>query len=282
MGYLRTMGAGCAGSTVRYKGVNVNQIQFGDKLQGLPPVTGTRRPHRIYKRKAGGQKPGRDTIFCVNQLGGMMVKNSQFAANADGVKECSNRKNHRHHGHHMTNHKSQGQAHTAISRSVSPDNPASGAAGAFGLLGSFLDLGAAEPGYHCRSAKDAFDGPKRSCTIHDEDRTAEDWAAKTIEMNMGDQIRISQSNDTSETALVSADNKTAYVKQPTLGNVKYECNIPNSIGFDWRPVCEPSGDTVGCLQCHPPDDPPLPDCPVGCPPVFDPDTLWYKCPDDCP
>jgi hypothetical protein len=62
MGYLRTMGAGCAGSTVRYKGVNVNQIQFGDKLQGLPPLTGTRRPHRIYKRKAGGQKPGRDTI----------------------------------------------------------------------------------------------------------------------------------------------------------------------------------------------------------------------------
>ena len=97
MGYLKTMGAGLAGSTVRYKGVNVNQIQFGDKLQGLPPVTGTRRPHKIYKRKAGGQKPGRDTIFCINQLGGMMVKNSQFAANADGVKECSNRKNRRNH-----------------------------------------------------------------------------------------------------------------------------------------------------------------------------------------
>ena len=143
MGYLRTMGAGLAGSTVRYKGVNVNQIQFGDKLQGLPPVTGTRRPHRIYKRKAGGQKPGRDTIFCVNQLGGIMVKNSQFAANADGVKECSNRKNHRHHGHHRTNHKSQGQAHTAISRSVSPDDAAGGAAAAFGLLGSFLETGAA-------------------------------------------------------------------------------------------------------------------------------------------
>ena len=44
MGYLRTMGAGLAGSTVRYKGVNVNQIQYGDKLQGLPPVAGTRRP----------------------------------------------------------------------------------------------------------------------------------------------------------------------------------------------------------------------------------------------
>ena len=137
------MGAGCAGSTVRYKGVNVNQIQFGDKLQGLPPLTGTRRPHRIYKRKAGGQKPGRDTIFCVNQLGGMMVKNSQFAANADGVKECSNRKNHRHHGHHMTNHPSQGQAHTAISSSVSVDDGSVGSdPAAFSLFGSFLALGA--------------------------------------------------------------------------------------------------------------------------------------------
>ena len=88
MGYLRTMGAGLAGSTVRYKGANVNQVQFGDKLQGLPPVTGNRRPYGVYKAKVGGQKPGRDTIFCINQLGGIMVKNSQFASNADGVKDC--------------------------------------------------------------------------------------------------------------------------------------------------------------------------------------------------
>ena len=40
MPYLRTMGAGLAGSTA--KGVNVNQIQYGDKLQGLPSVTDRR------------------------------------------------------------------------------------------------------------------------------------------------------------------------------------------------------------------------------------------------
>ena len=89
MGYLRTMGAGLAGSTVRYKGVNVNQIQFGDKLQGLPPVTGNRRPYGVYKTKAGGNAPGRFRIFCVNQLGGVgNRKNTQFAPNADGVGNC--------------------------------------------------------------------------------------------------------------------------------------------------------------------------------------------------
>ena len=46
MGYLRTMGAGLAGSTVRYKGANVNQIQYGNKLQGLPPVTGVCRANK--------------------------------------------------------------------------------------------------------------------------------------------------------------------------------------------------------------------------------------------
>ena len=100
MGYLRTMGAGGVSTSKLYGNANINGNQGGgNKLQGLPPLTGMRRPHRIYKRKAGGQKPGRDTVFCINQLGGMMVKNSQFAANADGVKECSNRKNQRHHGH---------------------------------------------------------------------------------------------------------------------------------------------------------------------------------------
>ena len=55
MGYLRTMGAGLAGSTTKiYGNANVNQIQYGDKLQGLPPVTGRRDPYRIYKTKAGG------------------------------------------------------------------------------------------------------------------------------------------------------------------------------------------------------------------------------------
>ena len=30
------MGAGLACNTINVRGVNVNQIQFGDKLQGLP------------------------------------------------------------------------------------------------------------------------------------------------------------------------------------------------------------------------------------------------------
>ena len=92
------MGAGLAGSTTKlYGNANVNQIQYGDKLQGLPPVTGRRDPYRVYKSKAGGNAPDRFRIFCVNQLGGIGMgnKNSQFAPNADGVGWCPNRKNSR-------------------------------------------------------------------------------------------------------------------------------------------------------------------------------------------
>ena len=97
MGYLRTMGAGLAGSTTKlYGNANVNQIQYGDKLQGLPPVTGARRPYKVYKSKAGGNAPGRFRVFCLNQLGGVgNVKNSQFAPNADGVGWCPNPMNSR-------------------------------------------------------------------------------------------------------------------------------------------------------------------------------------------
>ena len=98
MGYLRTMGAGLAGSTTKlYGNANVNQIQYGDKLQGLPPVTGRRDPYRVYKSKAGGNAPDRFRVFCVNQLGGIGMgnKNSQFAPNADGLGWCPNRKNSR-------------------------------------------------------------------------------------------------------------------------------------------------------------------------------------------
>ena len=96
MGYIRTMGAGLAGSSVKiYGNANVNQIQYGNKLQGLPPVTGLRRPYHIYKTKAGGNAPGRFRVFCINQLGGIGFgnKNSQFAPNADGLGWCPNRKN---------------------------------------------------------------------------------------------------------------------------------------------------------------------------------------------
>jgi hypothetical protein len=98
MGYLRTMGAGLAGSTTKlYGNANVNQIQYGDKLQGLPPVTGRRDPYRVYKSKAGGNAPDRFRVFCVNQLGGIGMgnKNSQFAPNADGLGWCPNRNNSR-------------------------------------------------------------------------------------------------------------------------------------------------------------------------------------------
>ena len=118
MGYPRIMGAGLAGSTTKmYGNANVNQIQYGDKLQGLPPVTGLRRPYRIYRSKAGGNAPGRYRVFCANQLGGVgNVKNSQFAPNADGVGWCPNRLNARngHVGIHATDrHQSaaSGQAH---------------------------------------------------------------------------------------------------------------------------------------------------------------------------
>ena len=98
MGYPRTMGAGLAGSTTKlYGNANVNQIQYGNKLQGLPPVTGRRDPYRVYKRKAGGNAPGRFRVFCINQLGGIGMgnKNSQFAPNADGLGWCPNRRNSR-------------------------------------------------------------------------------------------------------------------------------------------------------------------------------------------
>ena len=98
MGYLRTMGAGLAGSlTKTYGNANVNQIQYGNKLQGLPPVTGRRDPYKKIKAKAGGNAKQRSRVFCVNQLGGVGMggKNSPFAPNADGVGWCPNPKNSR-------------------------------------------------------------------------------------------------------------------------------------------------------------------------------------------
>ena len=85
-----------------------------------------------------------------------MVKNSQFAANADGVKECSNRKNHRHHGHHKTNHPSQGQGHHAISSSVSDAG-----SDPFNLFGSFLQTGASstDPTWNIHEAGTLFANP---------------------------------------------------------------------------------------------------------------------------
>ena len=122
MGYLRTMGAGLAGSTTKlYGNANVNQIQYGDKLQGLPPVTGVRRPYKVYRSKAGGNAPGRFRVFCLNQLGGVgNVKNSQFAPNADGVGDCPNMKNekHAHIGIHSTDRPGNDAAHAKVIRNA--------------------------------------------------------------------------------------------------------------------------------------------------------------------
>ena len=107
MSLPRRMSAGLPCNTIKVRGVNVNQIQFGDKLQGLPPVTGRGRPYKSIRAKEGGNLPDRERIYCINQLGGIGLsnKNSQFAANADGVGNCPNKKNKRgHHGLHRKHH----------------------------------------------------------------------------------------------------------------------------------------------------------------------------------
>ena len=97
MSLPRRMSAGLPCNVVNVRGVNVNQIQFGDKLQGLAPVTGRKRPYKSIRAKEGGNLPDRHRIFCINQLGGIGMgnKNSQFAPNADGVGPCPNKKNRR-------------------------------------------------------------------------------------------------------------------------------------------------------------------------------------------
>jgi hypothetical protein len=89
------MGAGLAGSMT--KGVNVNQVQFGDKLQGLAPqathffVAGNGKAGwNQYRTRANGNK--RNFVFCMNQLGGVGASRSQFKIrglnNPDGTGNC--------------------------------------------------------------------------------------------------------------------------------------------------------------------------------------------------
>lgn len=51
-------------------GVNTAVVQFGDKLQGLPPQTNTpvSLAWKIQTQGGGGQ---RNRVFCMNQLGGV-------------------------------------------------------------------------------------------------------------------------------------------------------------------------------------------------------------------
>ena len=89
------MGAGLAGSMT--KGVNVNQVQFGDKLQGLAPqathffVAGNGKAGwNQYRTRANGNK--RNFVFCMNQLGGVGASRSQFKIRGlnkpDGTGNC--------------------------------------------------------------------------------------------------------------------------------------------------------------------------------------------------
>ena len=132
MGYPRIMGPGCAGATSKMFNVNVNQIQFGDKLQGLPPVTGRKRPYKSIRAKEGGNLPDRHRIYCINQLGsiGMGNKNSQFAANADGVGPCPNKKNRRGwHGLHQGAIGSKGQSRHRVDKISRVNEIVGGSAG---------------------------------------------------------------------------------------------------------------------------------------------------------
>jgi len=89
------MGAGLAGSMT--KGVNVNQVQFGDKLQGLAPqathffIAGNSNAGwNNYRTRTNGNK--RNFVFCMNQLGGVGVGKSQFKIRGlnkpDGTGNC--------------------------------------------------------------------------------------------------------------------------------------------------------------------------------------------------
>ena len=89
MSRSRIMGAGLAGATRKGDGANVNQVQFGNKLQGLPPTTGqdSNSLRAINNRAFGNQ---RNVVFCVNQLGGVggIRGSNMFASTADGVGNC--------------------------------------------------------------------------------------------------------------------------------------------------------------------------------------------------
>lgn len=84
MGFLRTMGAGLAGSSHYNVNVNAN-FGGGSKKQGLPSLTnkGNSFVVNAIKRRASSNK---HTLIIINQLGGIGRKRSQFLSNADGIK----------------------------------------------------------------------------------------------------------------------------------------------------------------------------------------------------
>ena len=94
----RSMGAGLASST-EY-GVNVNMVQFGDKLQGLPPqathffIAGNSLGGwNQYRTRANGKR--RNFVFCMNRLGGVGAAASPYkirglnGPSMGGVRPCA-------------------------------------------------------------------------------------------------------------------------------------------------------------------------------------------------
>ena len=99
MSLPRNMGAGLAGSSVY--GANVNQIQFGDKLQGLIPqathffIAGNGLGGWNQYRTRGGDGKRRNFVFCMNRLGGVGAAASPYkirglnGPSMGGVRPCA-------------------------------------------------------------------------------------------------------------------------------------------------------------------------------------------------
>ena len=80
-----TMGAGQSAT----RNANVNQLQYGNKLQGLVPMaTGYYKASYTgnnYRSRADGND--RNVVFYINQLSTIGPRSTMFAPNADGVKK---------------------------------------------------------------------------------------------------------------------------------------------------------------------------------------------------
>ena len=84
MGFVRSMGAGLAGSS-RYN-VNVNlNTHGGSKKQGLSATRNVGNPFALnaIKRRASSNSK---SLIIINQLSGIGRKRSQFLSNADGIR----------------------------------------------------------------------------------------------------------------------------------------------------------------------------------------------------
>jgi hypothetical protein len=91
MGKSRVMGAGFAGSSIM--GVNTNSnTSGGSKKQGLASRVGRNHwSNFAIQAQSNGSVKGRNTVFFLNQLGGVGRGNSQFSiagsfARKDGVR----------------------------------------------------------------------------------------------------------------------------------------------------------------------------------------------------